>query len=214
MSWRVCSRCSGRCNHRTAGGIGGEVPHRDPDERNAAGLYEGEITFTYCTEFIVLKDAERADALALRAYLESIGDSAVVVDDDDIIKCHVHTDNPGDALQNALQHGALTKIKIENMREQHADNQKAVRESMTGGFQYAPVDPSNAYGFVAVCAGDGVEQLFQDLGVTNVVKGGQTMNPSTDGHPVGSPCHSGQDRLCSAQQQEHHHGCRAGHQPG
>ena len=123
---------------------------------------------------------ERADALALRAYLESIGDSAVVVDDDDIIKCHVHTDNPGDALQNALQHGALTKIKIENMREQHADNQKAVRESMTGGFQYAPVDPSNAYGFVAVCAGDGVEQLFQDLGVTNVVKGGQTMNPSTD----------------------------------
>lgn len=159
---------------------GEKAPTEIPDERNAAGLYEGEITFTYCTEFIVLKDAERADALALRAYLESIGDSAVVVDDDDIIKCHVHTDNPGDALQNALQHGALTKIKIENMREQHADNQKAVRESMTGGFQYAPVDPSNAYGFVAVCAGDGVEQLFQDLGVTNVVKGGQTMNPSTD----------------------------------
>lgn len=159
---------------------GEQAPTEIPDERNAAGLYEGEITFTYCTEFIVLKDAERADAQALRSYLESIGDSAVVVDDDDIIKCHVHTDNPGDALQNALRHGALTKIKIENMREQHADNQKAVREAMTAGFQYVPVDPSNAYGFVAVCAGDGVEQLFKDLGVTNVVKGGQTMNPSTD----------------------------------
>ena len=156
------------------------APNEIPDERNAAGLYEGEITFTYCTEFIVLKDAGRADALKLRAYLESIGDSAVVVDDDDIIKCHVHTDNPGDALQQALQHGALTKIKIENMREQHADNQKAVREAMTAGFTYAPVDPSNRYGFVSVCAGDGVEQLFHDLGVANVVKGGQTMNPSTD----------------------------------
>ena len=156
------------------------APDEIPDERNAAGLYEGEITFTYCTEFIVLKDGSRADALKLRAYLEGIGDSAVVVDDDDIIKCHVHTDNPGDALQQALQHGALTKIKIENMREQHADNQKAVREAMTAGFAYAPVDPSNEYGFVSVCAGDGVEQLFRDLGVTNVVKGGQTMNPSTD----------------------------------
>ncbi len=156
------------------------APNEIPDERNAAGLYEGKITFTYCTEFIVLKDAGRADALKLRAYLESIGDSAVVVDDDDIIKCHVHTDNPGDALQQALQHGALTKIKIENMREQHADNQKAVREAMTAGFTYAPVDPSNRYGFVSVCAGDGVEQLFHDLGVANVVKGGQTMNPSTD----------------------------------
>lgn len=76
---------------------GEQAPTEIPDERNAAGLYEGEITFTYCTEFIVLKDAERADAQALRSYLESIGDSAVVVDDDDIIKCHVHTDNPGDA---------------------------------------------------------------------------------------------------------------------
>ena len=83
------------------------------------------ITFTYCTEFIVLKDAT-GRAQALRSYLESIGDSAVVVDDDDIIKCHVHA---GDALQNALRHRALTKIKIENMREQHADNQKAVREA-------------------------------------------------------------------------------------
>ena len=154
-------------------------PNEIPDERNAAGLYEGEITFTYCTEFIVQKQ-EQADAEKLRSYLETIGDSAVVVDDDDIIKCHVHTDNPGDALQNALTHGALTKIKIENMREQHVSNQQAVREAMQPGFTYAPVDPSNTYGFVAVCAGDGVEQLFRDLGVHQVVKGGQTMNPSTD----------------------------------
>ena len=156
------------------------APTEIPDERNAAGLYEGEITYTYCTEFIVLKDPDRADAEKLRSYLESIGDSAVVVDDDDIIKCHVHTDNPGDALQHALKNGQLTKIKIENMREQHADNQKAVQEAMTAGFTYAPVDPSNPYGFVAVCAGDGVEQLFRELGVNNIVKGGQTMNPSTD----------------------------------
>ena len=156
------------------------APTEIPDERNAAGLYEGELTYTYCTEFIVLKDPDRADAEKLRSYLESIGDSAVVVDDDDIIKCHVHTDNPGDALQHALKNGQLTKIKIENMREQHADNQKAVQEAMTAGFTYAPVDPSNPYGFVAVCAGDGVEQLFRELGVNNIVKGGQTMNPSTD----------------------------------
>lgn len=155
-------------------------PNEIPNEKNAAGLYEGEITFTYCTEFIVIKNSDQADPLKLREFLESIGDSSVVVDDDDIIKCHVHTDDPGEALQNALKHGALTNIKIENMREQHASNQAMAREEMTAGFTYAPVDPSNVYGFVSVCAGEGVEQLFRDLGVNNVVRGGQTMNPSTD----------------------------------
>ena len=148
------------------------------NERNAAGEYEGEITFTYCTEFIVLKEGEQ-NALTLRAYLESIGDSVVVVDDEEIIKCHVHTDDPGKAMQKALTMGQLTKIKIENMREQHA-TQKQIAKEKQQNLEYVPVDPDIEYGFVAVAAGEGVRQLFIDLGATNVVSGGQTMNPSTD----------------------------------
>ena len=157
-----------------------ELPGEIPDERNAAGEYEGEITFTYCTEFLVLKDGGRANPLSLRAYLESIGDSAVVVDDDDIIKCHVHTDNPGNALQKALESGAITNIKIDNMREQHASKRKPASGPQTQKFPYAPVDPDRKYGFVSVAAGEGVKKLFLELGVDNVVNGGQTMNPSTD----------------------------------
>lgn len=151
-----------------------------PYEKNAAGEYEGEITFTYCTEFIVLKDRGKANALTLRAYLESIGDSAVVVDDDEIIKCHVHTDNPGNALQKALESGSITNVKIDNMREQHASKRRSVQASGAQKLSYAPVDPARRYGFVSVAAGDGISQLFRDLGVDNVVNGGQTMNPSTD----------------------------------
>jgi len=151
-----------------------------PVEKNAAGEYEGEITFTYCTEFIVLKDQGKANPLSLRAYLESIGDSAVVVDDDDIIKCHVHTDNPGNALQKALESGSITSIKIDNMREQHASRRRSAAGAKAQTFTYAPVDSERSYGFVAVAAGEGVKRLFQDLGVDNVVNGGQTMNPSTD----------------------------------
>ncbi len=153
-----------------------------PNERNAAGEYEGEITFTYCTEFIVLRADKEADPQPLRSYLESIGDSVVVVDDEDIIKCHVHTDNPGNALQKALEYGMLTNMKIENMREQHANQRAAVtpQASQENTFAYQPVDPSQEYGFVAVAAGEGLRQLFLDLGAENVVSGGQTMNPSTD----------------------------------
>ncbi len=147
---------------------------------DAAGEFEGEITFGYCTEFIVIKEEAEKDINQLRAYLESIGDSVVVVDDEEIIKCHVHTDNPGDALQKALSLGGLTKIKIDNMREQHAAKQKAVKKKKKQEFGYQPVDEDVPYGFVAVAAGDGVAQLFRDLGVNNVVSGGQTMNPSTD----------------------------------
>ena len=157
-----------------------EEPLEIPDERNAAGEYEGEITFTYCTEFIVIKE-EKANPLSLRAYLESIGDSVVVVDDDEIIKCHVHTDNPGNALQKALESGSLSNLKIDNMREQHASKRKAVQSKRSAQkFEYAPVDPEIKYGFVSVAAGKGIELLFSDLGVNNVVSGGQTMNPSTD----------------------------------
>ena len=149
--------------------------------------FEGEITFTYCTEFIVLrKDAEQ-NALALRAFLETIGDCVVVVEDEDIIKVHIHTDHPGRALEEALTFGMLTNLKIENMREQFAAGvsnaqrtAKAEAQRSGGDFQYQPVDPQRDFGFVSVAAGDGVRQLFLDLGADNVVSGGQTMNPSTD----------------------------------
>ncbi len=142
---------------------------------------EEDITFTYCTEFIVLKRDVDVQHLTLRAYLESIGDSVVVVDDEEIIKCHVHTDNPGAAMEEALKLGMLTKIKIDNMREQFAGKKKAPTTSSEFElFPYAAVDEDIDYGFVAVCAGNGLKELFTDLGVNNVVSGGQTMNPSTD----------------------------------
>jgi len=157
-----------------------EAPAEIPHDAATAGEYEGE--FTYCTEFIVEKGPGGADALSLRAYLESIGDSVVVVDDDEIIKCHVHTDNPGNALQKALESGPLNDMKIENMREQHAAQKRSAQKSASSAqkFQYAPVDPECEYGFVAVASGDGVTALLKDLGADHVVSGGQTMNPSTD----------------------------------
>ena len=145
---------------------------------NAIGDYEGDITYTYCTEFIISKENQN-DPLALRAYLESIGDCVVVVDDDDIIKVHVHTDNPGKALQHALGYGMLTNIKIDNMRLQFAGKKAAAKKEQEED-TYVAVDPDTEFGFVAVAVGDGVSQLFSDLGVNQVVSGGQTMNPSTD----------------------------------
>lgn len=145
---------------------------------NAAGEAEEEINFTYCTEFIIRR-ANTKDPLKLRAYLETIGDCVVVVDDDEIIKTHVHTNDPGLAIQKAITFGTLTNIKIENMREQH-ENAKATAKKKEKAPEYVPVDESVDYGFVAVAAGDGVKQLFLDLGVNALVSGGQTMNPSTD----------------------------------
>ena len=146
---------------------------------NAAAEFDGEITFTYCTEFIVNKSPDAKSPVALRAYLESIGDSAVVVDDDNIIKVHVHTDNPGNALQEGLKYGYLTNMKIDNMREQHETKAYEAKQSAQEN-DYQPVDPGKAYGFVAVAAGQGLQSLFTDLGVDKVVSGGQTMNPSTE----------------------------------
>lgn len=152
---------------------------------NAAAEFDGEITFTYCTEFIVQRDKKiTTSPTALRSYLESIGDCVVVVDDDSIIKVHVHTDNPGNALQEGLKFGMLTNMKIENMREQHenakqnAQIEQTVQEDDNGA--YTPVAPEEEFGFVAVAAGDGIQSLFTDLGVNSLVSGGQTMNPSTD----------------------------------
>ena len=150
-----------------------------PKLQNAAAEFEGEIAFTYCTEFIVNRGSHDKGALALRAYLESIGDCVVVVDDDDIIKVHVHTDNPGNALQEGLKFGYLTNMKIDNMRDQHESKAHQARQSKKQE-EYVAVDESIEFGFVAVAAGQGIQTLFGDLGVNKVVSGGQTMNPSTD----------------------------------
>ena len=160
-------------------------------QESAAAFFEdddgfsGEITFTYCTEFIILRGEGEKSPLALRAFLETIGDCVVVVDDDEIIKVHVHTDHPGKAMEEALAYGMLTKLKVDNMRLQFADKvsnaQKAAKaEAQRGNLPYAAPDPDRLFGFVAVAAGEGVRQLFLDLGVDQVVSGGQTMNPSTD----------------------------------
>lgn len=148
---------------------------------SAAGSFDGEITFTYCTEFIVARDkGNTEDPLRLRAYLESIGDCVVVVDDDDIIKVHVHTNDPGKALQEGVKYGQFETVKVENMRIQHA-NAGWVEEEAGEAAALPRVEPENPYGFVAVAAGEGLTRLFHDdLGCDQVVSGGQTMNPSTD----------------------------------
>lgn len=147
--------------------------------RSPAASYEGEIVFPYCTEFLVCRENTSKDSLALRAYLESIGDSVVVVEDDDIIKVHLHTDHPGNAFEEALKYGYLMNMKIDNMRIQHQDKKRAATQSEKDD-SYQPVDPENLYGFVAVGNGEGIVNLFDELGVDRVVSGGQTMNPSTD----------------------------------
>ncbi len=151
--------------------------------RNAAAEFDQVINFTYCTEFIVGRNAEcKKDPQELRAFLESIGDCVVVVDDEEIIKVHVHTEDPGNALQAALVFGPLLTVKIENMKEQHrkASEENEEAKAKAAAAPLAPADPVDEIGFVAVAAGDGLKTLFTDLGCTYVVSGGQTMNPSTN----------------------------------
>ncbi len=150
----------------------------DTAGRNAAGTYETDIKYTYCTEYIVNKKEGCDDATKLRAYLESIGDSVVVVDDESIIKIHVHTDHPGLAFEKGLTFGSLTHMKIENMKEQHKTAAKKAENEQKK--RPVPVKPEKDIGFVAVANGAGIEALFTDLGVDSIVRGGQTNNPSTE----------------------------------
>ena len=150
---------------------------------SAAGSFETDIKFTYCTEFIVAREkGNDRDPLRLRAYLESIGDCVVVVDDEEIIKVHVHTNDPGKALSEGVKYGQFETVKVENMRIQH-ENAGWVEDEIDEA-QEQPVperaEPEEEFGFVAVAAGDGLQALFTDLGCNHVVSGGQTMNPSTD----------------------------------
>ena len=152
--------------------------------RSAAAEFDAVINFTYCTEFIVGRDPEiETDPNELRLFLETIGDSIVMVADDEIIKVHVHTEQPGDALQRGLTYGSLLTVKVENMREQHetakAENEKAkAKAEKKAEPEFAA--PVEEFGFVAVAAGEGLSNLFNELGCQNVVSGGQSMNPSTD----------------------------------
>lgn len=146
-----------------------------------ASIDNESITFGYCTEFFINVDhPQDAVVSGLKNYLSSIGDSLVVVADDDIIKVHVHTDHPGMAIEKALSIGSLSGLKIDNMREQHtniidfeADGTKADKKA----------EPSKAHketGFISICAGSGLKAIFKDLGVDEIIEGGQTMNPSTE----------------------------------
>ena len=142
------------------------------------GDFDEEITHTYCTEFIVRKSADCKDAAALRAFLETIGDCVVAVDDDDIIKVHVHTEHPGQAIEEGLLFGSLINLKIDNMRYQHENKAKEAAAAKKQSF--TPAAPEKPFGFVAVASGAGIEELFRNLGADCIVRGGQTMNPSTD----------------------------------
>lgn len=132
-----------------------------------------DIRFAYCTEFLINKENKDRSVLKLRAFFESIGDCVVVVDDDDIIKVHVHSNNPGKIIEEALLYGSLSKIKIENMKEQHTE------KLISMDAPAAPAEPESDYGFVSVACGEGIVSVFTDLGVNRLVEGGQTMNPST-----------------------------------
>ena len=142
--------------------------------------YTAEITFTYCTEFIIERKEDKGenDANELKSFLGGIGDSLVVVEDDDIIKIHVHTDHPGKAMEKGLEYGMLINLKVENMRKQYENAKPATNENRTEVF--TPAAPSKHYGFVSVSVGEGIEALFKELGADIIVSGGQTMNPSTD----------------------------------
>ncbi|WP_294474362.1 DAK2 domain-containing protein [uncultured Ruminococcus sp.] len=140
---------------------------------SVVGQYDAVINFTYCTEMLITKKPDCDDPIKLRAYLETIGDCVVVVDDDEIIKVHVHTNNPGKAIEKGLEFGYINFPKVENMKLQHEKEQKKAKST------FVPAEQEKDFGFVAVAAGNGVEALFKDVGVDCVVKGGQTMNPST-----------------------------------
>ena len=132
-----------------------------------------DITFTYCTEFIISRENDN-DPEKLREFLSSLGDSLVLVDDEEIIKVHVHTNDPGKALHEAMDYGSFVTVKIENMRLQHTE--KVMTES-----EKSPkiAEPEKTFGVVSVCAGDGIADVFTNLGVDGIISGGQTMNPST-----------------------------------
>ena len=148
---------------------------------------EADIKFGYCTEFIIMTENQftEKDEDDFKAYLESIGDSIVCVADEDVVKVHVHTNDPGLAIQKALTYGQLSRMKIDNMREEHQeklikDAEKTAAEQAAKKAQMKKKEPRKQVGFIAVSIGDGMNEIFRELGVDYIIEGGQTMNPSTD----------------------------------
>ena len=157
------------------------VTHVKAMQSGADAKTEADIKFGYCTEFIIMltRNFNIKQEIDFKAYLESIGDSIVVVADDDVVKVHVHTNDPGLAIQKALKYGALSNMKIDNMRLEHQEKlfkeQEAAAEE-----QKKEKTPHKETGFIAVSAGDGINEIFRGLGVDHIIEGGQTMNPSTE----------------------------------
>ena len=169
-----------------------DIPVAKPVVNKAVGaasedISTADIKFGYCTEFIIMLEKEYTmdTEMEFKAYLESLGDSIVVVSDDDIVKVHVHTNDPGLAIQKALTYGSLTRMKIDNMREEHNErvvSSAEVREAAAApkAEPVKPAEPRKKDGFVAVSIGAGMNEIFLGLGVDNIIEGGQTMNPSTE----------------------------------
>ena len=151
---------------------------------DTSNISTSDIKFGYCTEFIILleKKFTRKDEIDLKAFLESIGDSIVCVADDEIVKIHVHTNHPGQAFEKGLTYGQLSNMKIDNMRIEH--NEKLFKEQEKAASESSEPatvkEPEKENGFIAVAAGDGLSEIFDELGVDHVIEGGQTMNPSTE----------------------------------
>ena len=173
--------------------LGKEINYEIEDASKGSGVVkiseetEKEIKFGYCTEFIIVlnKPLTEAEEHEYKAFLESIGDSIVVVADDEIVKTHVHTNDPGLAIQKALTHGSLSKIKIDNMREEHQeklikDAQKLSAQQKAEEEKPKADEPRKEMGFISVSIGEGMNEIFRGLGVDYIIEGGQTMNPSTE----------------------------------
>lgn len=141
-----------------------------------------EIKFGYCTEFIIMAEREftEEDEKTFKAYLESIGDSIVCVADDEIVKVHVHTNDPGLAIQKALTYGQLSRMKIDNMREEHEEKLIRDAQKLAKEQKEKKKEAQKEFGFIAVSIGEGLNEIFKELGVDYIIEGGQTMNPSTD----------------------------------
>ena len=154
---------------------------------DASKLEDFDIKFGYCTEFIINLEKPYDDMTEheFKGYLESIGDSIVVVSDDDMVKIHVHTNDPGLAIQKALTYGSLSRMKIDNMREEHherliKDSEKMAAQQKEREEKAAVPSPRKAYGFISVSAGEGLDEIFRGIGADYLIQGGQTMNPSTE----------------------------------
>ena len=173
--------------------LGKEIDYEIEDVQTSASVVkiskeaEEQIKFGYCTEFIIVLNhpISEKEEKEYKSYLESIGDSIVVVADDEIVKTHVHTNDPGLAIQKALTHGSLSRIKIDNMREEHQeklikDAQKLSEQQKQEEEAIKAEEPRKSVGFVSVSIGDGMNEIFRGLGVDYIIEGGQTMNPSTE----------------------------------